>query len=217
MKRQSEGEYMDLPQEAQAYADADFSAVNQAFVDALVAFVADAPADAIDLGTGPGDIPIRLAKARPLWRITGLDASDAMLAIARRKAADAGLAEQVRFLAGDAKNTGLPEKSFDVILSNSILHHIDQTGPFWAEVKRIARPVAKIFMRDLARPGSEPAARQIVENYAGGENEILKEEYYRSLLAAYTVPEVREQLDSAGLSLTVRVASDRHLDISGRI
>ena len=65
MPRQPEAELMDQPAEVQAYAAADFSGVNQAFVDRLVALAGNAEAArALDLGTGPGDVPIRLARAQ---------------------------------------------------------------------------------------------------------------------------------------------------------
>lgn len=61
MQRQREPEYMDLPEEADAYAEADFSEVNEAFVAKLVELAgARTNAKALELGTGPGDITIRL-------------------------------------------------------------------------------------------------------------------------------------------------------------
>jgi hypothetical protein len=61
------------------------------------------------------------------------------------------------------------------------------------------------------------AAKKIVAKNAGGESAILQEEFYRSLLAAYTVSEVRTQLKHAGLPLSVTMVSDRHLDAWGLV
>ena len=218
-QRIPEPEPMNDAEEAQAYATADFSDVNQAFVDCLLTFVGPLEqADALDMGTGPGDIPLRVLRERGGWRITGVDVSEAMLDIARAAAEQAGAGGSLTFIQADAKGTPLPDASFDVIFSNSILHHVTETGRFWSEIARLARPGATVFLRDLARPAGADLARRIVQQYAGEESGLLQEEYYRSLLSAYTPEEVRSQLDAAGLtSLTVEKITDRHLDIFGHV
>jgi hypothetical protein len=56
-----------------------------------------------------------------------------------------------------------------------------------------------------------------VETYAATEPEVLREDFFASLLAAYTVEEVRAQLAAAGLDLAVAETSDRHLQAWGRL
>ena len=218
LSRQPEPELMDDAEEARAYAETDFSDVNAAFVERLLELAGHREAaTAVDLGTGPGDIPIRVAQARPRWHISAVDGSAVMLEFAWKAEADAGLREAIEWVESDAKATLFPLQSFDVVFSNSILHHITDTENLWAEVKRLARPGADILLRDLARPESEEAARAIVEKYAGDESDLLQEEFFRSLLSSYTCEEVRRQLDQAGLrSLEVAMVTDRHLDILGR-
>jgi len=218
-RRIPEPEPMDDAEEAQAYAKADFREVNQAFVDCLLTFVGPLEqADALDMGTGPGDIPLRVLREKSGWRITAVDVSAAMLDIARAAAEQAGAGDSLVFVQADAKHTPLPDASFDVIFSNSILHHVTATGRFWSEIARLARPGATVFLRDLARPGSTAEAREIVRRYAGQESDLLQEEYYRSLLSAYTPEEVRAQLDGASLTtLVVEKVTDRHLDVFGRL
>ena len=187
MKRTPEPELMDLTDEVSAYAAADFAAVNQAFVDRLLELTATSAAmELVDFGTGPADIPIRIARARPAWRITAVDASAPMLEVARESIRKAGVAPQIKLVLADAKKSPLPACAFDGVISNSILHHVSETAPFWSEVKRVAKPGAWILIRDLARPESEGRARNIVTQNAGGESALLQEEFYRSLLAAYT-------------------------------
>ena len=85
MRRVPEPEAMDGGDETEAYQQADFAVVNQAFVDRTVELASTpARARAIDMGTGPADIPARLIRARPAWRVVGVDASAAMLALARQ-------------------------------------------------------------------------------------------------------------------------------------
>jgi len=212
-----EPEVMDLAAEAEAYGLADFADVNAAFVERLLEWVpAAAPVRALDLGTGPGDIPVRVKRARPRWRILALDASGPMLRLAAEAAQRAGQALQ--FVTADAKRLPLATDSFEVVFSNSILHHITATELFWREVRRVACPGAAVLLRDLFRPESAEQARALVETYAGDESNLLQEEFYRSLLSSYTPVEIQAQLDAAGLGhLTVETASDRHVDIRGRL
>ncbi len=95
LPRMPEPEVMDLAAEAEAYGLADFADVNAAFVERLLEWVpAAAPVRALDLGTGPGDIPVRVKRARPRWRILALDASGPMLRLAADAAQRAGQALQ---------------------------------------------------------------------------------------------------------------------------
>lgn len=58
-------------------------------------------------------------------------------------------------------------------------------------------------------------AESLVEMYATNEPEILKRDFYHSLLAAFTIEEIKIQIKQAELSLTVEQISDRHVFISG--
>ena len=218
MQRQAEPEFMDLAAEAEAYAMANFGDVNEAFVARLLELVGEpGRAVAVDLGTGPGDIPLRLLRARPRWRVVAVDAAFPMLEFARASRA-ACKRRRLAFVQADAKTLPFSSAFFDVAFSNSILHHITDTPAFWSELKRVAKPSAWVFLRDLSRPDDEETARYIVARYAGSESELLQEEYYRSLLSAYTPAEVRAQLDQARLfGLDVTQATDRHLDVFGRL
>ena len=200
--------------EAQAYAKADFEEVNELFVQTLLAMTAShSRLWALDLGTGPADIASRVAACQPGWIVVPLDASWAMLKIAKARTQ-----APLRLVLGDAKRLPFPDNSFDVVFSNSILHHITDTHVFWAEVQRVAKQGGLLFLRDLRRPANETEAQNIVETYSGEESGLLKEEFLRSLLAAYTPEEVKEQLSRAGLYfLSVREVSDRHLDVWGRL
>ena len=216
--RQPEPELIDLPAEAAAYAHADFAEVNQSFVDRLVELAKDMDrARCLELGTGPGDIPIRLLRARPGWRITGVEASPPMLGFAEHAINQAGLSGSIKLVHTDAKSTGLAPRSFNIVFSNSTLHHVNNILGFWEEIKRVTSEGALIFIRDVFRPGSVEAAEEIVQRHASEESQLLQTEYRRSLLAAYTPQEVRTQLGAIGLGhLKIDIITDRHMDIYGR-
>jgi cyclopropane fatty-acyl-phospholipid synthase-like methyltransferase len=212
VNRVLEPELMTDPVQAEAYASADFAAVNQAFVDRFRALFPDlARGRLVDLGCGPADIPIRLCRALPEVTVTGVDGSEAMLAPARRAVAAAGLAGRIELVR--ARLPGLPRipGGFDGVVSNSLLHHIPEARVFWSEVARLGRAGAPVLVVDLHRPDTRERARAIVETYAGDDPEVLRRDFFHSLCAAFTTAEVQAQLGAAGLvGLRVETVSDRH-------
>ena len=80
------------------YAQADFEKENQGFVDRFREYFPDfTEGHLLDLGCGPGDIPIRFALAFPSCRITGVDASEPMIGLADVAVKQAGLADRITF------------------------------------------------------------------------------------------------------------------------
>lgn len=216
MQRIPEPEVMDTPERAEAYAHTDFSAVNAAFVEKLLALTdRSREYHALDLGTGPGDIPVRVRQVRPDWPIAAVDASLPMLKLAR---AAAGAKSSPLFALADAKLLPFVDQSFDLLFSNSLLHHLPDPLPFWCEVRRLAKPGAVIFVRDLFRPSTPGDAQRLVNTYAAGEHPLLREDFYNSFLAAFTPGEIRDQLVACGLSrLDITEVTDRHVDIFGKV
>lgn len=218
MERIAEPELMDLPHEVQAYAEADFGGVNQRFVDRLIELAGGIQeARVLDLGCGPGDITLRIAHARPGWTIVGADASQPMLDWAARATRQAALTDRVAFQRADAKRLPFADASFDIVTSNSLLHHITDAASMWREIARVTTTGGVIFLRDLFRPADADAAQRIVDTHAAGQSDVAREEFYRSLLSAYTSDEIRGQVDQAGLrGLNVLAVTDRHVDVWGR-
>jgi ubiquinone/menaquinone biosynthesis C-methylase UbiE len=220
MERIVEPELMDDAAQAMAYAKADFEEPNARFVALFSGFVGRLPAGAavLDLGCGPGDITLRIAAAHPALEVHGLDGSAAMLEFARAAlAADDAMRTRVRFLQGLVPGAALPRTTYEAIVSNSLLHHLHDPAGLWNMIRRCAAPGAAVVVMDLMRPPSEAAARALVKEYAAGEPEVLRRDFYHSLRAAFEPHEVRLQLDAAGLGhFAVEIASDRHLVVRGR-
>ena len=94
---------------------------------------------ALDLGCGPRGILDLLAEAvGPGGRVVGLDADPAHVAAARQFAFGQGLAN-VEVLAGDARHTGLPAESFDLVHTRTLLVTIPEPAEVVAEMARLAR------------------------------------------------------------------------------
>jgi len=95
---------------------------------------------ALDLGCGPRGILDLLAEAvGPGGRVVGLDADPAHVAAGRQYAVSHGFAN-VEVLAGDARHTGLPAESFDLVHTRTLLVTIPEPAEVVAEMVRLARP-----------------------------------------------------------------------------
>ena len=219
MRRVLEPELMTDDAQALAYAKADFADVNQGFVDRFrMAFPDLTGGSLLDLGCGPADIPIRFARALPGLTITGVDGSEAMIALGRQAVKDAKQDVRVRLLCARLPGLNLQPQSFNALVSNSLLHHLPTPAVFWQEALRLGRPGAALMVMDLHRPDSEDRARKLVEANAADEATVLKQDFFNSLCAAFTLYEVREQLRAARLQdFRCEMVSDRHWAAWGRL
>jgi SAM-dependent methyltransferase len=218
MKRIPEPELMLDPDQAAAYAAADFEEPHSAFVERFRARFPGLELDGhvLDLGCGPGDIAFRFARAFPRCRVDGIDGAQAMLEAGAGLLKRYGVGDRVRLHACLLPEQAPPRAQYDALISNSLLHHLHAPQVLWQAVRAYAAPGAPIFVMDLMRPDSPQTARDFMQRYAGDEPEILQRDFYNSLLAAFTPAEVEAQLSEAGLSgLKVEVISDRHLVVWG--
>lgn len=220
MDRTPEPELMADPDQARAYAAADFSVSDQAFAERVLALLPDVACRLADLGCGPGNISLRIAAARPDDSVLGIDGAAAMLALAEQHRRAAGAAG-VRFLQCDLADPTLQRPplagSFAAVISNSVLHHLHDPQVFWRAVRSLAAPGAVVVVRDLRRPESRAALDRLVARHAADAPDILRRDYHASLLAAFRVEEVEQQLREAGLEgWSVRPIEDRYLEVCGR-
>jgi ubiquinone/menaquinone biosynthesis C-methylase UbiE len=207
-------------EEESFYSEADYSAPHEKLACEIVRTVGVGKTRALDIGCGPGDVLIRIRKHAPTWSLYGVDLSARMLSFAATSAADRIAIDQlqINWVLGNARGSGFDAGEFDVIISNSVLHHIDNPVDFWREVKRLTHDGSSIFVRDLRRPFDQEEARVITERNVGQESEVVKRHYFSSLLSSYTVKEVRAQLNQAEVAgLQVEELEDRYLTVQGRI
>ena len=218
MDRTLEPELMDDPEQALIYARSDFEQENQGFVDRFREYFPDfSEGHVFDLGCGPGDIPIRFARVFPSCRITGVDASAPMLRLAEDAVQQAGLSGCITFRCERFQDLAGVSVA-DAAISNSLVHHVRNPLQFWHTLRLVVKPGSPVLVMDLLRPDSPEEAQAIVDRYAAKEPEILRRDFYHSLLAAFTEDEVAAQLAEMNLSrLMVDVPDDRHWVVGGII
>ncbi|HEX2790178.1 MAG TPA: class I SAM-dependent methyltransferase [Steroidobacteraceae bacterium] len=222
MERIPEPELMDDPEQALAYAEADFSVTHGARVEMFRSLMPRLAlrGPVLDLGCGAGDVLLRFARAYPEAHFVGIDGSRPMLALAQRAIdAEPALRDRVRVRYGIIPQCQLPQEPWRLIMSHSLLHQLHQPQVLWqtlADCADSADGGCAVFVADLRRPASELDARRMVEATSKNEPEILQRDFFNSLCAAFEPEEVRAQLDAAGLmQLEVHTHDPFHLSISG--
>lgn len=103
----------------------------------------------LDVGTGPGRVPLAIARAVPGLRVEGLDQSAEMVAQARRNAAEAGLEDAVPFTTGDVVELPYGDASFDLIVSTMSQHHWPDPAAGMRELRRVLRPGGQVWIYDF--------------------------------------------------------------------
>jgi ubiquinone/menaquinone biosynthesis C-methylase UbiE len=210
MQRVLEPEVMDTPEEAVEYDAMDFTEVNTAFADRAIQ-LGPSTAKVLDAGTGTARIPILICQRCPQWQITAIDLAQFMLQIGTKNVKEAGLEQQITLELIDAKQLPYPNGQFDMVISNSLIHHLPDPLPFLKELKRILKPNGAILIRDLIRPPSEEVINTLVEGIGAEYDEHQKMLFRDSLHAAFTLDEVNQLISDAGLEdVTVYQSSDRH-------
>ena len=219
MRRTPEPELMLAEEQARAYAQADFEEPHSLFMKLFAERFPEetAAGSVLDLGCGPADISLRFARAYPQAVIHGVDGSEAMLRFGEQAVHRGKLEERIQLLHCTLPTMDLPRKAYDVVISNSLLHHLRDPQVLWETIKQFALPEAPVLVMDLMRPSSQNQARDFTEIYTSSEPEILKQDFYNSLRAAYRSDEIQFQLQEAGLKhFSVEIGSDRHMIVWGR-
>lgn len=106
----------------------------------------------LDLGCGTATLTILIKQTHPQSEVVGLDGDPRILAIARAKAAKAGL--ELTLDHGMAFQMPYPDQAFDRVLSSLVLHHLTTENKQRAlrEVVRILRPSGGLHVVDFGRP-----------------------------------------------------------------
>ena len=236
LPRVPEPEVMEDSAEVEAYASAAAQAyldkIDDTFVEhALGLLGGRATGRALDIGTGPGQIVLKLARRPALrdWHFIGVDRSANMIVQARKAAQDAGLTRlshrdaveqegrggtcpeysrgnpavggtpnSVEFFIADGNRLPFPDASFDLVMSNSVLHHLAQPQRMLAEIARLATPGAAILIRDLRRP-SRLAYSLHVRWYGRHYSGLMYKLYCASVRSSYTMRELEELLRQSSL------------------
>lgn len=227
MQRQPEPELMNDQIQVQAYAEADFAEGDARLVDLVSARLAPGSQECsrlriVDLGCGPGNIALRLADRFPQATVIGIDGSLPMIRQAREQSGARNQPCDFRVLSLQDCLEGAGcadlQSRADLIVSNSLLHHLHDPQLLWRVIRHFAAPGCLTLHRDLRRPSSMAIAHDLQQRHLPDAPDVLIRDFLASLAAAFTPEEVKTQLQAARLtSLTVEEEGDRYLVVSGLV
>lgn len=116
---------------------------------------------ALDLCCGTGDWTISLARAvGPDGHVYGLDFSPNMLEIGQKKVVEAGLANQVTLVEGNAMDLPFPDNTFDAVTIGFALRNVPDVKQVLKEMVRVTKPGGQVVSLELSHP-TWPVFRQV--------------------------------------------------------
>lgn len=123
----------------------------------------------LDVGCGTGEVALRARKqVGAEGRVAGTDASPEMINVARSKALDAHL--QVDYRVGLVEALPYPDRSFDVVFSSLMMHHlppqVKRAG--LREIYRVLKPQGRLVIVDFERPRGAWSTVMLVVTMHGG-------------------------------------------------
>jgi ubiquinone/menaquinone biosynthesis C-methylase UbiE len=102
-------------------------------------------AHVLDAGTGPGRVPMALARAHPTWTVEAIDLEPRMIEYARAQDPE----HKVTFTDGDVAALPYPDATFDLIVSSLSQHHWSDVDGAIRELRRVLRPGGELWIYDV--------------------------------------------------------------------
>lgn len=97
------------------------------------------PNSILDIATGTGDLAIQFALATPAEKIVGLDLSEGMLSVARKKVADKTISNKIDFVQGDSEALPFEDEFFDAITVSFGIRNFENLEKGLSEIYRVLK------------------------------------------------------------------------------
>jgi demethylmenaquinone methyltransferase/2-methoxy-6-polyprenyl-1,4-benzoquinol methylase len=122
------------------------------------------PKNILDVATGTGDFAITSYEILKPEKITGIDISDGMLEIGRKKIAKAGLENSIELINGDSEAILFDDNSFDAVTVAFGVRNFENLEKGLSEIKRVLKPGGKLIVLECTKP-SLPVIKQLYHFY----------------------------------------------------
>lgn len=120
----------------------------------------------LDIASGTGDLAMILARRLQPLSVTGIDLSEKMLEVARRKIARAGLGDIISFEQADSLALPFTDREFDCVTVAYGVRNFENLLAGYREMHRVLRPGGLLAVLELSTP-TNPVIRRLYDFYAG--------------------------------------------------
>jgi ubiquinone/menaquinone biosynthesis C-methylase UbiE len=108
----------------------------------------------LDVGTGPGYLPIAIARRSSAIRVVGVDLSRPLIRMARINAAREGFSDRLTFEVGNGARLRFADQSFDMVISTGVFHSLKDPVAVLREMRRVLKEGGEVIICDPALVGS---------------------------------------------------------------
>lgn len=122
------------------------------------------PKTILDLATGTADLAIQLAKHNPQAHITGVDFSEKMLEIGKKKIQQQHIEDQIELLQGDAARLPFLDNSFDTITVAFGVRNFEDLDKGLSEMLRVVKVGGQVVILEFSNPERFPV-KQVYRLY----------------------------------------------------
>src|SRR5690606_5540152 len=114
------------------------------------------PLNILDIATGTGDLAIQFAEATPAEKIIGLDLSDGMLSVARKKVAGKEISKKIEFVQGDSEALPFEDEFFDAITVSFGIRNFENLEKGLSEIYRVLKKDGIFVILETSVPTKFP-------------------------------------------------------------
>jgi len=122
------------------------------------------PEKILDVATGTGDFALTSYEILKPEKITGIDISEGMLELGRKKIIKAGLANRIELLNGDSEAILFEDNSFDAVTVAFGVRNFENLEQGLSEIKRVLKPGGRLIILECTKP-SLPVVKQFYNFY----------------------------------------------------
>lgn len=122
------------------------------------------PKNILDVATGTGDLAIKLAKELNIEKVTGIDLSEGMISVGRKKVNYAGLSNKIDLIQGDCLALPFADNTFDCITVAYGVRNFERLEAGYKEMQRVLKKGGMLCVIELSTPTS-PIVRPLYKFY----------------------------------------------------
>ena len=131
---------------------------------AIKQLVSSKPKNILDVATGTGDFALTSFEILKPEKITGIDISEGMLDIGRKKIEKAGLQEKIELIRGDSEAILFDDNTFDAVTVAFGVRNFENLEKGLSEIRRVLKPGGKLIVLEFTKP-SVPVIKQVYNFY----------------------------------------------------